>query len=95
MHCVIAAHAAPAERERLRDPDERQAMSASFLDATAYGVRGMIDDFLTYAKGWGFATETVSSEVHVWHGAGDLLVPANYCAGTVGWPAGPSGRGDD
>jgi pimeloyl-ACP methyl ester carboxylesterase len=78
LHGVIAAHAAPEERQRLRLPAERHAASASFLDATAYGVRGMIEDYLTYSRGWGFDTASVSAEVHVWHGARDPLVPVEH-----------------
>ncbi len=53
LHAVISAHAAPTERARLREPGERIAATTSFLDATAYGVRGMIDDFRCYSRGWG------------------------------------------
>ena len=78
LHRVIAAHAAPGERARLRDPAERQAASSSFLDATAYGVGGMVDDYGTYARGWGFDPAEVRSEVHIWHGANDPLVPVEH-----------------
>jgi hypothetical protein len=43
---VIAAHAAPTERARPAGGGERQAAGASFLSATAYGVGGMIEDYL-------------------------------------------------
>lgn len=45
---MIAAHAAPTERTRLAEAGERQAAGAGFLSATAYGVGGMIEDYLTY-----------------------------------------------
>ena len=75
---VIAAHAAPSERGRLRALDERTAASSSFLDAAASGVRGMIDDYLTYSRAWGFAPEEIEVEVHLWHGAADPLVPVEH-----------------
>jgi pimeloyl-ACP methyl ester carboxylesterase len=75
LHRVIAAHAAPGERERLDDPGERLAATTSFLAATRYGVSGMVDDYLTYSRGWGFRPGDVEAEVHVWHGAEDPLVP--------------------
>jgi pimeloyl-ACP methyl ester carboxylesterase len=75
---VIAAHSAPGERERLRCPDEREAASSSFLDAAAGGVRGMIDDFITYSRPWGFSPAEVGVEVHLWHGAEDPLVPIDH-----------------
>jgi pimeloyl-ACP methyl ester carboxylesterase len=78
LHAVIRAHAAPTERGRLRESGERQAATASFLDATAYGVRGMIDDYCCYSRDWGFRMATVSPTVHVWHGTQDPLVPLDH-----------------
>ena len=78
LHRIICAHAAPAERAELRARGERVAATSSFIEATAYGVRGMIDDYCCYARGWGFETATVSPEVQVWHGARDPLVPLDH-----------------
>jgi pimeloyl-ACP methyl ester carboxylesterase len=78
LHRVIAAHAAPSERDRLADPAERLAAGSSFLDATAYGVGGMVDDYVTYSRPWGFRPADVDAEVHVWHGANDPLVPVEH-----------------
>jgi pimeloyl-ACP methyl ester carboxylesterase len=78
LHRVIAAHAAPGERERLRDPAERLAASSSFRDATAYGVGGMVEDYATYSRSWGFRPADVGAEVHVWHGGNDPLVPVEH-----------------
>jgi pimeloyl-ACP methyl ester carboxylesterase len=75
---VIAAHAAPGERERLRSVAESSAAGASFLDAAGCGVRGMIDDYLTYSRPWGFAPAEVRAEVHLWHGLEDPLVPIDH-----------------
>jgi pimeloyl-ACP methyl ester carboxylesterase len=75
---VIAAHAAPAERSRLREPDERSAASASFLDATSGGVRGLIEDHLVTSRDWGFSAARVDVEVHLWHGLDDPLVPIEH-----------------
>jgi pimeloyl-ACP methyl ester carboxylesterase len=75
---VIAAHAAPGERERLRAPAERMAAGTSFLDATAGGARGLIDDYLTYSREWGFSAAEVEAEVHLWHGVSDPLVPIEH-----------------
>ncbi|MGZ4166665.1 MAG: alpha/beta fold hydrolase [Solirubrobacteraceae bacterium] len=78
LHAVIAAHAAPAERARLAEAGERHAAGASFLSATAYGVGGMIEDYLTYSRGWGFRPEDVQPEIQVWHGGLDPLVPIEH-----------------
>lgn len=75
---IIAAHAAPGEREQLSRAEERSAVSAAFLEATDGGVAGLIEDYLVYASSWGFAPGEVHAEVHLWHGAGDPLVPIDH-----------------
>ncbi len=75
---VIAAHAAPSERSRLNQPDERAAASTSFLDAAAGGVGGMVEDYLTYSRPWGFSPSEIDTEVHLWHGLVDPLVPIEH-----------------
>jgi pimeloyl-ACP methyl ester carboxylesterase len=75
---VIAAHAAPAERHRVREPHERAAASASFLAAAEGGVRGMIADYLAYARPWGFDVQDVGASVQLWHGLDDPLVPVEH-----------------
>jgi pimeloyl-ACP methyl ester carboxylesterase len=75
---VIAAHAAPSERNRLSGAEEHAAASRSFLDATAAGISGLIEDFHTYAFGWGFEPREVDAEVHLWHGSGDPVVPVEH-----------------
>jgi pimeloyl-ACP methyl ester carboxylesterase len=75
---VIAAHAAPGERARLRCPDERSAASASFFEAASGGLRGLVDDYLTYSRPWGFSVAGVETEVQLWHGLHDPLVPIEH-----------------
>jgi pimeloyl-ACP methyl ester carboxylesterase len=75
---VIAAHAARSERARVLAPAEQAAASSSFLDAAAFGVRGMIDDYVVACAGWGFSPADVDAEVHLWHGARDPLVPIEH-----------------
>ena len=78
LQAIIAAHAAPGERGRLAEPAERGAAAASFINATAGGVAGMIEDYRTYSRPWGFQPGQVRAEVHVWHGAADPLVPVDH-----------------
>jgi pimeloyl-ACP methyl ester carboxylesterase len=75
---VIQAHAAPAERRLLGKREERDAASLGFLEAARGGVRGMVDDFLTYSGPWGFAAGEVTAEVQLWHGLCDPLVPLEH-----------------
>ena len=48
---VIAAHAAPTERDRLSGSSEQTAVCNSFLAAISRAApAGLIDDYLTYAS---------------------------------------------
>ncbi len=78
LNRVIAAHAASCERRLLARPEERAAASNGFLEAARSGVRGMIEDYLTYARDWGFSATEVQSEVQLWHGLEDRLVPVEH-----------------
>ena len=75
---VIAAHAARCEREQVLEPCEQAAAIASFLDAAASGVSGMIDDYLSCCGEWGFAPNEVVAEVDLWHGVRDPIVPVEH-----------------
>ncbi|MGO9793545.1 MAG: alpha/beta fold hydrolase [Solirubrobacteraceae bacterium] len=75
---VIAAHAASCERRLLARPQEREAASAGFLDAARDGVSGMLEDYLVYSRQWGFSAAEVRSEVQLWHGLEDRLVPIEH-----------------
>jgi pimeloyl-ACP methyl ester carboxylesterase len=76
--CSVIAHASPGERASLSQPAERHAASRSFIDATASGVRGMVDDYITCTSAWGFAPEAIRAEVDVWHGLADPLVHIDH-----------------
>ena len=75
---VIAAHAAPCERAYVMADGECAAAAMSFLEAASGGVRGMIDDYLSCVRPWGFDVGDVHSEVHLWHGLSDPLVPSEH-----------------
>jgi pimeloyl-ACP methyl ester carboxylesterase len=75
---VIAMHAARSEQARLASSEERAAAARSFLDACCGGVRGLVDDYLTYAAGWDFRLSDIETEVQLWHGGEDPLVPVEH-----------------
>ena len=75
---IVRAGAARDEREAIRDAREREAVFASFLEATTRGVRGIIDDYLTCIGTWGFSLDAVEPEVDLWHGVADPLVPIDH-----------------
>lgn len=75
---VIALHAARGEQARLASADERAAAARSFLDACCGGVGGLVEDYLTYASGWGFEPSEIETDVQLWHGGADPLVPVEH-----------------
>lgn len=78
VQTAIALGASQADRATIDDPSESRAAIDSFMHATAWGVRGMVDDYLVYSQPWGFSPEAIETEVHVWHGMADALVPVEH-----------------
>lgn len=78
LRAIVRAGAARDEREAIRDAGEREAIVASFVEATARGVRGIIDDYLTCIRSWGFSPAAVEPEVDLWHGVVNPLVPIDH-----------------
>jgi hypothetical protein len=44
----------------------------------------MIEDYLTYSRGWGFRPEDVQPEIQVWHGGLDAHVPVEHALQLAG-----------
>lgn len=78
LRSLIALGASRGDREVIRRPAERDAAIASFMNATAWGIRGMVEDYLVYSRPWGFSPADIATEVHVWHGMADALVPVEH-----------------
>ena len=78
LHNAIAVGASRADRRTLDDARERAAAVDGFMGATADGVRGMVEDYQVYARAWGFAPSEIRTEVHLWHGMADALVPVEH-----------------
>jgi pimeloyl-ACP methyl ester carboxylesterase len=47
----------------------------SFVDGTARGVDGWLDDDLAFVKPWGFDVADITVPVQLWQGGQDLMVP--------------------
>jgi pimeloyl-ACP methyl ester carboxylesterase len=75
---AIALGASRADHVQLCAPAQRLAASESFLHAATGGVRGMVDDYSTYARPWDFLAQEVAAEVHLWHGVADRIVPIDH-----------------
>jgi pimeloyl-ACP methyl ester carboxylesterase len=46
--------------------------------ATDGGVAGLVDDYVVYTGPWGFSPAAVTTEVQLWHGFGDRVVPIDH-----------------
>ena len=63
--------------QRVLDEEGPGAMSF-FVEALRQGPQGVIDDYLLWARPWGFALEQIARPVHIWQGDDDLLVPLHH-----------------
>jgi len=75
---LFAVAALGGDRDLLRTSEARELAARRFLGATARGSWPMIDDFLVCRRSWGFDLEQIRSEVHLWHGLRDPVIPIAY-----------------
>jgi pimeloyl-ACP methyl ester carboxylesterase len=64
-----------ADRAALADPNVRDTLIASSIEALSDGVAAAALDGFLYARPWGFRLEEISAPVWVWHGEKDVIVP--------------------
>lgn len=67
-----------SDRRHLADGATFGAAADAFVEATAGGVGGLVDDHLVTSRSWGFELSAVRGDVHVWHGMHDTLVPVEH-----------------
>jgi pimeloyl-ACP methyl ester carboxylesterase len=75
---AMTVGAPPSDRVLLADSQARATAVHGLLAATAGGVGGLVDDYLVCCRPWGFRPEDVATEIHLWHGARDALVPVEH-----------------
>jgi pimeloyl-ACP methyl ester carboxylesterase len=63
------------DRRRASQPENREIMRESWIEAVRQGSRGWADDDLAFAKPWGFDLGDVTVETRVWQGELDVLTP--------------------
>lgn len=57
----------------------QEAIARSLAESLRQGARGQVDELLMLVRPWGFRLEDVSSNVRLWHGGRDRIVPASHC----------------
>ncbi len=75
---TMAVGAPRSDRVLLGQPEARATAVHGLLAATAGGVDGLVEDYLVCCRPWGFGPEDVNTEIHLWHGAQDALVPVEH-----------------
>jgi pimeloyl-ACP methyl ester carboxylesterase len=74
----MVSGAPPADRTLLDDGAASETAVRSFLEAAQRGVGDMIGDYLVCRGPWGFDPGQIATDVHVWHGMRDQLVPVDH-----------------
>jgi pimeloyl-ACP methyl ester carboxylesterase len=75
---AMVSGAPDADRSLLDDPAASQTAVGSFLAAARGGVGEMINDYRLCTGPWGFDTSEIATEVQIWHGMRDQLVPVEH-----------------
>lgn len=68
----------PVDVAAARAMNVRPQMIAQLRDAFQNGAEGWFEDDLVTVRPWGFAPEDVRTEVWLWHGERDRLVPISH-----------------
>jgi pimeloyl-ACP methyl ester carboxylesterase len=71
----MAAELPEPDQKTITRPEVRAMLRASFVEAVRQGERGWLDDDLAFIRAWGFPLGDVRTEVRLWQGELDVLVP--------------------
>ena len=76
---ALAAELPEYDREVISRPEIRAEFRESVVESLRQGAQGWLDDDLAFASSWGFALADVRTEVRLWQGELDVLVPRSHC----------------
>jgi pimeloyl-ACP methyl ester carboxylesterase len=62
----------------LARPEVRAIVRSSFVESVHQGSGGWVDDDLAFVTAWGFELADVPTEVRLWQGELDVLVPRSH-----------------
>ena len=74
---TILRDSTAADRRALREDSKPTAMAAAVKDSIRAGTRGVIRDYRIFAAPWGFDLDRVRTEVGIWQGDADDMVPVS------------------
>lgn len=72
---ALARAMSPADAEIVRRPEVRDILLADLTEAFRPGSRGAAWDVVVLGRPWGFSLRDIDTEVHLWQGEADTLVP--------------------
>jgi pimeloyl-ACP methyl ester carboxylesterase len=74
-------HETDPDRRLMARPEVAAALSAYWVEGARQGVAGAAAGWMgTWALPWGFALTDIAVPVTVWHGTGDVVLPAHHAA---------------
>lgn len=71
----IVRLSSPQDQAIMTRPEVKAALLAGIRDAFRAGPEGVAQELILFARAWDFALEPITTEVQLWHGEEDRLVP--------------------
>jgi pimeloyl-ACP methyl ester carboxylesterase len=75
---ALASELPAPDQAMLARPEVRAIVRDSFVESVRQGSGGWVDDDLAFAEAWGFELADVRTEVRLWQGDLDVLVPRSH-----------------
>ena len=75
---LVARSLESPDRTVLARSEVRETIARSLVESLRQGARGIVNELLILARPWGFRLDEVSTDVHLWHGERDRMVPASH-----------------
>jgi pimeloyl-ACP methyl ester carboxylesterase len=72
---ALARAMSASDARIVRRPDVRDLLIADISEAFRHGTEGAASDIALLGRPWGFALSEISTEIHLWQGEADTLVP--------------------
>jgi pimeloyl-ACP methyl ester carboxylesterase len=82
----IQAQSSERDQGILSQRDVKAMLIENWMEATRAGLRGYAWETVIFSRPWGFSLESISMEVHLWHGDDDASIPLSvgqHVAGAI------------
>jgi pimeloyl-ACP methyl ester carboxylesterase len=75
MLSILSGKVASPDKAALKNPELKEVLSRSFREAFRTRLRWPARDLTLYSRPWGFRLADIQTDVYLWHGQKDRLVP--------------------